>query len=214
MTMPSRTPKRRAARSKREGAVLDHLRPDEAADVLRRLLAAHADLADEAERTARSILGEVRFEEIANEVEEVVRAPDLDDLNARAGRHEGGYVEPTEAAWAILEEAVEPFVEDMKRRIGLGLEAEALEICKGVVLGLYRVEHGKGGRILEWAPDFPAEAAGHALEVWSRGGNRVKKSARRPVSRGYRGFPQEFVDQVVPEWAEMISRILSRKRRP
>lgn len=214
MTMPSRNPKRRAARSKREGAGLDHLKPDEAAEVLRRLLAAHPDLADEAELTARSILGEVTFEEIADEVEDAVRAPDLDDLNARAGRHAWGYVEPTEAAWAILEEAVEPFVEDMKRRIGLGLETEALEICKGVVLGLYRVEHGKGGGVLEWAPDFPAEAAGNALEVWSRGGDRVRKSARRPVSRRPRSFAREFVDQVVPEWAEMISRILSRKRRP
>lgn len=214
MTMPSRNAKRRAPRSKRERAVLDHLTPDEAADVLRRLLVAHPDLADEAGRTARSILGEVTFEEIANEVEEAVRAPDLDDLNARAGRHEWGYVEPTEAAWEILEEAVEPFVEDMKRRIGLGLESEALEICKGVVLGLYRMEHGKGGGILEWAPDFPAEAAGNALGVWSRGGDRVKKSARRTVSRGHRGFPQAFVDQAVPEWAEWISRILSRTRRP
>lgn len=95
-----------------------------------------------------------------------------------------------------------------------GAEPEALEICRGVVLGLYRVEHGKGGRILEWAPDFPAEAAGNAVEVWYRGGDRVKKCARRTVSRGHRGFPQEFVNQVVPEWAEMISRILSRKRRP
>lgn len=85
MTMPSRNPKRRAARSKREGAGLDHLKPDEAAEVLRRLLAAHPDLADEAERTARSILGEVTFEEIADEVKDAVRAPDLDDLNARRG---------------------------------------------------------------------------------------------------------------------------------
>ncbi|MBI1893327.1 MAG: hypothetical protein HYS14_04375 [Candidatus Rokubacteria bacterium] len=212
--MPSRNPKRRAARSKREGAVLDHLKPDEAAEVLRRLLAAHPDLADEAERTARSVLGEVTFEEIANEVEDAVRAPHLDDLNGRAGRHEGGYVEPTEAAWAILEEAVEPFVEDMKRRTALGLEPQALEICKGVVLGLYRVEHGKGGGVLEWAPDFPAEAAGNAVEVWYRGGDRVKKRARRTASGGHRGFPREFVEQVVPEWAEMISRILSRKMRP
>lgn len=39
----------------------------------------------------------------------------------------------------ILEETLEPFVEDMKRLLDLGLEAEALEICKGVVLGCYRL---------------------------------------------------------------------------
>lgn len=52
------------------------------------------------------------------------RAMDYDDLNARAGRHEWGYVEPTEAAWEILEETVEPFREDMKRHLDLGLEAD------------------------------------------------------------------------------------------
>src|SRR2546430_12263331 len=50
------------------------------------------------------------------------------DLNARAGSHEWGYVEPSEAAWEILEETVEPVLDDMKRHIELGLEAEALEI--------------------------------------------------------------------------------------
>jgi hypothetical protein len=40
--------------------------------------------------------------------------------------------EPSEAAWEILEETVEPVLDDMKRH---GLEAEALEICKGMVLG-------------------------------------------------------------------------------
>src|SRR2546430_8612475 len=38
------------------------------------------------------------------------------DLNARAGSHEWGYVEPSEAAWEILEETVEPVLDDMKRQ--------------------------------------------------------------------------------------------------
>ena len=43
----------------------------------------------------------------------------------------------------ILEEMLEPFVEDMKRHLELGLEAEALEICKGLVLGCYRRAGGE-----------------------------------------------------------------------
>ena len=126
---------------------------------------------------ARSHLGEVTFETIADDFEEAACAPGLEDLNGRAGRHEWGYVGPDEAAWEILEEAVEPFVSDLKRRMELGLEAEALEICKGVVLGLYRVEHGKGGGLAEWASDFPAEAAGDAIETWLTG-DRTKGAAR------------------------------------
>jgi len=52
----------------------------------------------------------------------------------------------------------------MKRHLELGLETEALEICKGLVLGCYRLSERAGGDVLGWAPDFPGEAAGHALE--------------------------------------------------
>lgn len=187
--------------------VLDRLKAEEAQDVLRRLLAGHPDLGAEAEKIARSLLGEVTFETIAGEVEEAVGGFDVDDLNGRAGAHGWGYVEPTEAAWEILEEAVEPFVSDIKRRIELGLESEALEICKGVALGLYRVEHGKEGELAQWAPDFPAEAAGNAIRTWLTG-DLLKKAPRR---KGL-AFPQQFVDRFVPEWRDMIARIASRKR--
>jgi hypothetical protein len=129
---------KRNGKSARDSGIrrtLERLKAEEAALVLRRLLEVHPDLASEAEETARSLLQEVKYEEIAAEIEEEIRALDYDDLNARAGRHEWGDVEPTEAAWEILEETVEPFREDMKRHLALGLEAAALEICKGLVLG-------------------------------------------------------------------------------
>lgn len=199
-------------RSAKKGSVLDRLKPEEAQAVLRRLLAAHPTLAAEAEQIARSLLGEVTFEAVADEVEEAVRAPGLEDLNSRAGGHEWGYVEPTEAAWEILEEEVNPFLDDMKRQIELGLEVEALEICKGVVLGLYRVEKGKGGELVEWAPDFPAEAAAGAVETWATGGSGRKRSGRSGSRKDRRAFPHDFVDQHVPDWSSMIARVLSRTR--
>jgi hypothetical protein len=194
----------------RKGSVLERLKPEEAASVLRRLLAAHPELGAQAERIARSLLHEVTFEAVADEVEEAMRALGLEALNGRAGRHEWGYVEPAEAAWEILEEAVAPFLDDLRRQIELGLEAEALEICKGVVLGLYRVEHGKGGELAEWAPDFPAEAAGDAVEIWRSGGDGRLERPRTSGRRKHPAFPQDFVDRFVPEWGALIARVLSR----
>jgi hypothetical protein len=195
----------------RKGSVLKRLKAEEAQDVLRRLLAAHPDLDAEAEKMARSLLGEATFETIADEIEDAVCALGLDDLNGRAGPQAWGYVEPTEAAWQILEEGVEPFIADIKRRIELGLEVEALEICKGVVLGLYRVDHGKGAELAEWAPDFPAEAACGAIEACCFRG-RGKKAAGRGSRRSRAAFPREFVERFVPEWRDMIARIVSRRR--
>jgi hypothetical protein len=172
-------PKKQAARKDTGCRTLERLKPEEAAGVLRDLLEVHPELASEAEGMARSLLHQVDYEDIAAEIEDEIRALDYENLNARAGRHEWGYVEPTEAAWEILEEALEPFREDMKRHLELGLETEALEICKGLVLGCHRLSERAGGDVLGWAPDFPGEAAGHALEVWYSGGDDPKNRKGR-----------------------------------
>ena len=179
-------------------ALLDELQPSEAALVLRRLLAGHPELLSEVEEISRSTLTDVSFESIASEVEDSIREVDLDDLNGRAGRHSWGYTEPTEAAWELLGEAVEPFVEDMKRHLGLGLHAEAFEICKGIVLGLYQCRHASGDEFLSWAEDFPAEAAGNALAEWIGTGKPGAFSNRSGTNRAL--LLREFVDEHVPEW--------------
>ena len=195
----------RAPREDTLGPLLDRLKPDEAATVFRRLLKAHPDLSSEADEIARSLLRQVEYEDVAAEIEDEIRALDYEDLNARAGGHEWGYIEPSEAAWEILEEIVEPFLDDMKRHIGLGLEAEALEICKGMVLGLYRLSEREGGDVLGWATDFPAEAARNSLEIWYAGADNPKS---RDISRKTRPpLPQDFLS-MVPKWIPMIERIL------
>jgi len=151
----------------------------------------------------------VEYEEIAAQIEDEIRALDYDALNARAGSHEWGYTEPSEAAEEILEETVEPFLEDMKRHLELGLEAEALEICKGLVLGCYRLSQQEGGDVLGWAPDFPAEAAGHALEVWYTGGDDPKNRQRGERKRS--SLPADFLS-LIPKWVPMIERVVKETK--
>ena len=184
-------------------SVLDRLKPEEAQAVLQRLLAAHRELRAEARQIAKSLLSEVAFESVAEEVEETVRDLDIDDLGSRAGKHSWGYTEPSEAAWELLQERVSPFFENMKRQIELGLEAEALEICKGILLGLYRVRDEEDGDFLPWAPDFPAETAAHVVATW-RGGDDRKTT--RGGRRKQRAFPQAFVKEFVPEWEDLAGR--------
>jgi hypothetical protein len=167
-------------------------------------LEAHPELASEAEETARSLLHQVDYQEVAAEIEDEIRALDYEDLNARAGSHESGYVEPSEAAEEILEETLEPFVEDLKRHLELGLEAEALEICKGLVLGCYRLSERAGGDVLGWAPDFPGEVAGYALGVWYTGTDDPKSREARGKQRP--PLPPDFL-ALVPKWIPMIERV-------
>jgi hypothetical protein len=193
---------------KKKTASLDELQPGEAALVLRRLLAGHPELLSEAEEISRSMLGDVSFESIASEVEDSIRQLDLDDLNGRAGRHSWGYTEPTEAAWELLEEAVEPFVEDMKRHLGLGLNEEAFEICKGIVLGLYQCRNASGDEFLGWAEDFPAEAAGNAVADWIGAGKQGASGSQPEKNRVL--LLRKFVDKHVPEW-QWISQQVAEK---
>ena len=192
-------------------SLLESLNPGEAAVVLRRLLAAHPELDTEAEDVTKAFLREDNFEDIAEDVYDSVQVLGYDELNGRAGRHEWGYVEPGDAASEILSETVAPFLDDLKRRVDLGLEGEALEICKGLVLGFYRLDHEVGGELLKWAPEFTVETAAYALEIWHDGARR--EQFRRHRSGPKRAvLPEDFVDQFVPDWAGMIERVLSKRR--
>ena len=194
-----------AEQSPKKTPVLDRLEPWEAQAVLRRLLAAHPNLGIEAEQISKSLLGEISLEIVADDVEDAIRSLSLDDLNGRAGRHSWGYVEPSEAAWELLEETVNPFLEDMKRRMDLGLEAETLEVCKGILLGLYSARDEKADTVVGWAPDFLEETAAGTSLTWCAGRDK-KETARRERAR----LLHEFAKESTPEWEALIRRVLSR----
>jgi hypothetical protein len=190
----NRLPQSRAAAGPN---LLDKLESHEAAAVLSGLLARHAELRPEAEAIARAVLGQVSMFTVAGEVEDALLQFDYDDLNGRAGGHSWGYVSPDEAAVELLEEAIEPFVAQMTRHLDMGLETEALEVCQGILLGLYQVRDGAGNDILGEAPEFPDESAAHVVGLWT-GKDEVKAGGRKTGPR--RTIPREFVRQQVPEW--------------
>lgn len=202
-----RTKKRKSTRRSKRGKLIRGLSADEAKVVLDRCIAACPDLESKAEHIARSVLSEASFKDVANDVEGAIRLLDIDDLNETAGSHSWGYVEPTEAAYDLIQQEVDPYLDDMRRRIDLGLEAEALEICKGIVLGLYRLKEDKGNDVLGWAPDFREEIAGWTIDCWRRGSGDTKK-ARSRERRHLPAFPQDFIERWVPDWEPLIMRSL------
>src|SRR5574341_371280 len=182
---------------------LDRLTGDEAATVLRLLLEKRPDVRKEVEGLAKSVIGEVSVEDVANTVEAKVRSLDLDDLNSRAGRHRNGYVEPSQAAVDLVEEAVMPFIEDMKRRAEAGKHAAALNTCVGVVLGHYRLRNSDRDPFLGWAVDSPDEMAGEAV-VTLRKALRLTKTARG-AHQSSASLPTVFREKA-PEWTDMLER--------
>jgi hypothetical protein len=117
---------------------------------------------------------EVDADATAEDVEQAVLDLDIDDLGTRAGRKSWGYVEPTEAAWELLDEAIEPFLDEMKRHIELGFEAAATATCAGTVLGLHRCRGKNSDQVL-----------GRGLpggDRWPRGGDACARECRETAS--------------------------------
>ena len=185
------SPRRSRAKVRTIGAKSDCLgvlTGEEAQQVLRELLSSRPDLIPDAQRTANALLATVSFTDVAENVFGALMALDLDDLDA--GPRPGGYVEPSEAAWEAIEKAVTPYVHDLERRVKLGREDEAVEVCKGIVFGLYRAEH-TGFELLEYAEDRPSELAAHVVDIWRR---------RRRMDT----LPSDFVEKFTPDWEWLV----------
>jgi hypothetical protein len=183
---PRRSPSKvRTVRAKHD--CLDLLTRDEAQHVLHALLSSRPDLIPDARQAANALLATVSFTDVAEKVSGALQTLDLDDLNA--GPRMGGYVEPSEAAWEVIEKVVTPYFHDLERRVKLGHEDEAVEVCKGIVFGLYRADHA-GFELLEYAEDSPSELAGRAVNIWRRRRNAA--------------FPSNFVKKFTPDWGWLV----------
>ncbi len=167
---------------------LDVLTADERAAVLGRVLAAHPDLAPEVEELAVELLATASIDGIADRLSSELRAIPLEHLAARCGRIRGrGYVHETDAAWELLDETVEPFLDDLRRRSALGLLGGATAVATGIVAGLYRCRAPHDGTVLACAGDDAIrELADEVLRVAA--GNGITLDA-------------DIADHYWPEWS-------------
>lgn len=178
-------------------SAIAHLQGIEGQAVLRRLLESHPSLRSEAEEIARALIGEVSFETIGDDLAWELESRTMADVDLQTAQNGHGRLHPPDAAWEALQETVDPFIDEMRRRLELGLGEEALDTCRGIILGLYRARGRGTGGCLGKVPDFPEGAAENVLSLWRR---------EWPRSRSPRAFPAEFLARHVPEWRGLIAR--------
>lgn len=183
--------------------VLDRLTPEERTSILKSLLHRHPELQTDVEGMAVEILSTPSAGEVSEAVCSTLRSLGLDAIGGRAGRHSWGYVEPTEATWEVLHEAVEDIVADMKRRMELGLTGPAEILWRGFITGLRTAANHESDGLLSWAPDFPLEEACHATSELLRAcpkGDRAEVCDRLLSAVG----------EDVPEWSDALGRAVLR----
>ena len=173
---------------------LSALNDQEAASVLRGLVKARPELAGDIERLSQRVMEDVSRDGVADDVEEaLISLDDIDNLNDRAGSTRHGYVEPSEAAYEMCEEALLPFREDMERRLKAGHIPGASAVCEGLVWGCYRVRKRSGGVIEYCDEDGLCTIAGDAVDFFLKGSK----------TKGCSAFlSEEYLGKCVPEWAE------------
>ncbi|WP_432984605.1 hypothetical protein [Dactylosporangium sp. CA-233914] len=180
---------RRAAPRNRASA-LASLTLAEKGELLGRFLTAQPELREQVEELARLQLIEQDRDSIASDIEDALNAHDIDELNSHAGYHPGrGYVDPGEAADEILDEDLQPFLDDLARRAELGFTAAAAQIAAGILCGLYACREANSETLLEYTPDYPVERAHVVIDQCTKLGVTL------PVD--------DLLDEV-PEWAGLL----------
>lgn len=153
------TPLNNRATATGDSPVLAAATPHEKNTVIERLLAAHPELVEEAEDLVSALMLSTTAGEIADEVAGQLGALGIEELAGRAGRVPGrGYVHETDAAWELLEEALEPFLADMRRHAELGFVESAASIAAGILAGLGRLHRAPDGQLIAFAGDDAIDA--------------------------------------------------------
>jgi len=207
MPLPHSRSTTRTARAGR--ALLDALDATESKRLLAAILAAHPELVAEAADLADAQLGALTVEDVAEDVALALGELHVEDIWERSGpQADGEYAEPIEAAWAVVEEAVAPYIADLARRIDLGRRAEATVLCQGTLLGLYRVSQEEGDFLDGHAPDSLEEVAALAIATWKKG--RAGRATARGRAEEWAAMGT-FVSLALPEWRSFLTRALGSR---
>lgn len=114
-------------------------------------------------------------DQVRSSLADALLALDQEDMAHRAGRTRSGYVAPTEAAWQLLDEAFEPWIEDVERRARLELTDAARELALAILDGLAVVAASRENDwlLISWVPAFVEEATGQVHSALRRAGISV-----------------------------------------
>ena len=95
--------------------IVKHLSLGDAHKILQILAREDDRLAARIAEMARSLLSDVEPEEVAADLCAELDALEVEEVWDRAGRTRHGYVEPSEAADEMIEEVVEPFLQELHK---------------------------------------------------------------------------------------------------
>ena len=172
--------------------IIDQLSHADALSVLRTLADGDERIARRIAKIARDRLSDVDREEIADALYADLDALEVEEVWEQAGPKRHGYVEPTEAAYQMVERVLEPFLDELRKYQKLGMSDESIQLCIGLLMGLYRFEHESASEFKSWATDAPISFAAKVVEAWTMG---------RPSHAAVVAL-KEFIEEELGGWGQ------------
>jgi hypothetical protein len=148
--------------------IVDEITPEQAASVLRKLWHACPDVRERIEAEIEAALKTVDHDEVAGDVESSLESLDEEELYDRSGPSRTGYHDPGEMAGMMIEEALEPFQDQLKRYYEMGMDQGATEYCRGILKGLYAYKMTSSGSFSEYALETAAELFACLRDEWKK----------------------------------------------
>lgn len=150
---------------------------DDAFDILSLIAREDQKIAKRIEQIAIEYLKSVDIEDIAFEVYFALDCIEVEEVWNRSGNTRDGYVDPTEMAWQIFEEALYPFRDEVIKYQRLSMYDEAKKYCLGILEVIYTFEKESSSEYKDWAVDAPREYFEQVLKEWKNGQNNPEDAA-------------------------------------
>ncbi|MFH1160746.1 MAG: hypothetical protein V1733_07345 [bacterium] len=151
-----------------KNSILNKVTPDEALEILHRLAKKNPGMIKEIETEAELLLKKIDIKKIVDDVHSVLNGLDVEELWDRSGSHRDGYSSPEDQAVEMMEEALEPYNDEVIRYLDFGMLPEAKVYCMGVLKGIYQYEQESKSNSKDWFADIPAECFGYLLTKWKK----------------------------------------------
>ena len=148
---------------------LHSLNSDETSQVLKTLLDDNPELIKKAYDIAVKAVGDVDADTIGHEIYQELNALDVDYLYEHSGKSRYGYVDPHDMAWEMFEDALSPFIDEMKTNQQRGLLAVAKAYCIGIIRGLWRFEEKSNSDFKDWVTDAAGDYVSTVVDTWKKG---------------------------------------------
>jgi hypothetical protein len=153
----------------RKEDILDKINPDDAFAILGILAREDTSIAKRIEKIAIEQLREIDVDDITSQLYFELDSIPVEDVWDNSGSTRYGYVEPNGLAWEMFEEALEPFLEELKKYQGLSMDVEAKKCCMDILKGIYKFEEESNSEYKDWAVDAPKDFFRSVLSDWKKG---------------------------------------------